>query len=158
MDSYRPSAPGPLPPGVDSVITPLAVDVWREELQDHPDTEYLSYILAGIEGGFRIGFGFASHSCRSAAHNIQSATTHPEPMEKYIREEVSAGHIIGPHNSHWRQSVHVSRFGVIPKPHQPGKWQLITDLSSARGFSVNDVVSSELCSLSYTSVDNTLSI
>ena len=95
---------------------------------------------------------------RSAAHNIQSATTHPEPIEKYIREEVSAGRIIGPLSSHWRQSVHVSRFGVIPKPHQPGKWRLITDLSSARGFSVNDVVSSELCSLSYTSVDNALSI
>lgn len=52
------------------------------------------------------------------------------------------------------EGVHVSRFGVIPKPHQPGKWRLITDLSSPKGASVNDGISSALCSLSYKSVDD----
>ena len=50
--------------------------------------------------------------------------------------------------------VHVSRFGVIPKPHQKGKWRLITDLSSPKGSSVNDGVCPTLCSVSYTSVDD----
>ena len=49
--------------------------------------------------------------------------------------------------------IHVSHFGVIPKSHQPGKWRLIVDLSAPRGFSVNDGVPSELCSLLYVSVD-----
>ena len=52
--------------------------------------------------------------------------------------------------------MHVSRFGLIPKPHQPGKWKLITDLSLPKGASVNDEVDPQLCSLSYLSVDDTV--
>ena len=36
-------------------------------------------------------------------------------------------------------SVHISRFGVIPKGHTPGRWQMITDLSSPHGASVDTV-------------------
>ena len=42
----------------------------------------------------------------------------------------------------------MSCFGVIPKPHKPGKWRLITDLSSPKGASVNDRINSRFCSLS----------
>ena len=35
---------------------------------------------------------------------------------------------------------------------QPGKWRLIVDLSSPRGESINDAISSELCHLQYASV------
>ena len=42
---------------------------------------------------------------------------------------------------------------MIPKPHQPGKWRLIVDLSHPRGSSVNDGIESELQPLKYTSVD-----
>lgn len=37
--------------------------------------------------------------------------------------------------------------------HQPGKWQLITDLSHHKGTRVNDAIDSTLCSLTYTTVD-----
>ena len=49
--------------------------------------------------------------------------------------------------------IHISRFGVIPKGHKPGKWRLITDLSHPSGKSVNDGIDQSLCSLSYTTVD-----
>ncbi len=49
--------------------------------------------------------------------------------------------------------MHINRFGVIPKPHQPGKWRLITDLSNPKGGSVNDGISRSLCSMAYSSVD-----
>ena len=39
------------------------------------------------------------------------------------------------------------------KPHQPGKWRLIVDLSHPKGFSINDGIEAELCSLKYTSVE-----
>ena len=51
-------------------------------------------------------------------------------------------------------TVHLSRFGVIPKLHQPGKWRLIVDLSHPSGASINDGASRELCSLTYASVDD----
>ena len=43
--------------------------------------------------------------------------------------------------------------GLFPNPQQPGKWRLITDLSSPEGFSINEGIASRLSSLSYTSVD-----
>jgi hypothetical protein len=48
---------------------------------------------------------------------------------------------------------HVSRFGVIPKPHKPNKWRLIVDLSYPPLHSVNDGIDPELCSLKYTRVE-----
>ena len=53
--------------------------------------------------------------------------------------------------STWRR-VQISRFGVIPKS-QPGKWRLILDLSHPDGKSVNDGIDQEICSLTYSSVD-----
>ena len=52
------------------------------------------------------------------------------------------------------EGIHVSRFGIIPKPHQPGKWCLITDLSHPCGASVNDDIDPQVCSLSYVSVED----
>jgi len=47
---------------------------------------------------------------------------------------------------------------VIPKGHNIGKWRLITDLSFPEGSSVNDGIDSELCSLSYVTMDEVASI
>lgn len=48
---------------------------------------------------------------------MQSAFIHPDPINKYISEEVSEGHIIDPLSPQWRAVVQVSCFGAIPKPH-----------------------------------------
>ena len=49
--------------------------------------------------------------------------------------------------------LHINQFGVIPKGHNTGKWRPITDLSHPPGRSVNDGITSEVCSLSYTTVE-----
>ncbi len=41
---------------------------------------------------------------------------------------------------------------MIPKS-EPGQWRLITDLSSPSQHSVNDGISTELCSLTYVTVN-----
>lgn len=90
----------------------------------------------------------------SAAKNMHSARAHPEPIDCYVREELGGGHIL--RISGGEVGIHVSRFGVIPKPHQPGKWRLITDLSSPKGCSVNDGVSPTQCSVLYALVDGAM--
>jgi hypothetical protein len=50
--------------------------------------------------------------------------------------------------------IHCSPNGVIPKKNKPNKWRLIVDLSSPADHSVNDAISKEGSSFSYTSVDN----
>ena len=52
-----------------------------------------------------------------------------------------------------RPELHISRFGVIPKRSQPGKWRLIVDLSAPDEHSVNAGIPTELCSLRYPSLD-----
>ena len=64
---------------------------------------------------------------------------------------MSRGVVLGPFAPEDVPEVHIHRFGVIPKSHQPGRWRLIVHPD---GKSVNDGISSELCSLQYTRVDH----
>lgn len=66
--------------------------------------------------------------------------------------------VAGPFSSPPIPHVHISSFGVIPKRDQPGKWQLIVDLSSPGGSSVNDGINTEEFTLQYIRVDQIISI
>jgi len=153
MDRYVQGSPTAVPPILASISTPLQCEAWAAELRAHPDQEYAQFIVKGIEHGFRIGFDYQNCHCVSAKSNMLSASQHPQPIETYISKELAAGRIIGPLPASV-EGVHVSRFGIIPKPHQPGKWRLITDLSFPNGSSINDGIDPQLCSLSYTSIDD----
>ena len=109
--------------------------------------------MEGIRDGFCIGFDYSSRSCSSASRNMLSAKQHPQPIQYYMAKELEAGQVIGPLGRDASgPNVQISRFGVIPKPHQPGKWRLITDLSSPEGASINDGIDPRLCSVDYASV------
>ena len=79
-------------------------------------------------------------------------------ITEYIREEAAAGLFLGPIVEDQAQFVHISKFGVIPKGHVPGKWRLITDLSSPAGLSVNDSINVPICSLTYITVDQVAAV
>ena len=66
--------------------------------------------------------------------------------------EVHTGRVLDPFDPR-EIKVHTSRFGVIPKKHQLGKWRLILDLLHPENHSVNAGISSELCSLTYLKLD-----
>ena len=101
------------------IVSPIVPEAW-EELQDHPDKVFCSYILFGIRHGFRVGFDY-SKPCECATRNMQSAVAHPVVFDNYINEEVAESRIIGPLQPEWQWFIQISRFSVIPKPHQPGK-------------------------------------
>ena len=101
-------------------------------------------ILASMEPKFSVW----------AKNNMQSALHHPSVVEDYLQKEVALGRVIGPIPPSRVPNVQINRFGVIPKNHQPDKWRLIVDLSDPAGFSVNDGIDRELCSLKYMSVDD----
>ena len=155
LDACRPPGDTPIPAELRVISTPLRSAVWEEELQAPPDREFAQFLVRGLNDGFRIGFQYGTHSCVAARRDMISALLHPEPIEGYLSKEVGGCRIIGPLPKGFA-GVHISQFGVIPKPYQPGKWRLITDLSSPKGASVNDGVDPRLCSLSYASVDDTV--
>ena len=150
VDGCVPINPVIVPCGLQVIATPLHREAWSRELRLLPDQEHARYTEHGLESGFRIGYDYGASHCTSARRNMLSVTQHPEPIDCYISAEVGAGRILSllPAGT---EGIHVSRFGVIPKPHQPGKWRLITDLSSPRGASINNGIESRLCSLSYAS-------
>ena len=41
-------------------------------------------------------------------------------IEEYIKQEIELSNIIGPFTKAVAPVVHINRFGVIPKKHQPG--------------------------------------
>ena len=86
----------------------------------------------------------------------QAICSRPRNIAEYLAKELELNRMLGPFDitNERFQSVHVNRFGVIPKGHNTGKWRLITDLSYPPGNSVNDGIESSLCSLHYTSVED----
>jgi hypothetical protein len=85
---------------------------------------------------------------------MHSAAEHPSVVQAYIDSEVGASRLAGPYPIHSISNLMVSRFGVIPKHHKPGKWRLVVDLSSPDGFSVNDGIAAPDCSMIYSSLDD----
>ena len=129
---------------------PLVIYEWREWLRPHPDRAYAEYLHHGMEEGLRVGFKYGDYTCTSAKSNMQSARVNTTVVEEYLEKEVPLGRVTGPLKPEEYLTIHVSRFGVMPKHHQPGRWRLIVDLSNPAGASINDRIEPELCTPKYT--------
>ena len=151
LDARRPLKDPTLPAGVGVVNSTLVASEWEAVLASHPDLEFAAFVVRGIQEGFRIGFDYRPQSGQKASRNMRSAGENPEPIDRYVQAELQAGRLIRLSGNF---PVRTSRVGVIPKPHQPRKWRLITDLSSPKGESINDGIDSGACSVAYASVDD----
>ena len=100
---------------VSEIISLLCLPHWETALRHHPDTQFSAYILSGIHYGFRIGFD-CQHHIRSSTANLAAASQHPHIIDKYLQEELSLNHFLGPFPPDSLPfSVHCSPMGVIPK-------------------------------------------
>ena len=138
------------------VSTPLHASAWVLHLQAHPDQQFVTYLLKGIQEGFRVGMerSVTLHSCR---RNHPSVMLRPSVVEDYLSLEQKAGRFSPPVPTHLVQSCHISPLGLVLKS-QPGEWRLITDLSSPRHHSINYGISPDLCSLQYCKVDDAIQL
>ena len=143
-------------PGAGGPAGPAGQGLWHEwqfALRNHPDREFVRYLVEEIKEGFRVGFNYSNSRCRWAGKNMGSAIEHPEVVREYLAKECAEGRVLGPLPMQAVWGVQVSKFGVIPKG-KTGKWRLIVDLSFPDGASVNDGIDPDLCSLTYVSVDD----
>ena len=129
---------------------------WALLLSSHPNQELAQFFITGISHGFRIGFKKPPKPLKSAKRNLECALHHPDIVTQYLADEIAQHRIAGPFKRHVIPEAHISRFGVIPKNHQPDKWRLIIDLSHPAGRSINDGISKKLCSLTYITVDSAI--
>lgn len=134
-------------------ISPLNYSKFAQGLQNHPNRQWVEFILLGIKNGFHLGFN-SSIKLKSSKKNKSSAYQHSEVVDAYLDKEVRLGRVAGPFDSPPVSPLQISSFGVIPKKGQPGKWRLIFDLSSPFGHSVNDGIDPEEYSLQYIRIDD----
>ncbi len=147
LTSHINPAPPPLPPHLALITSPLNYDAWQLWLDYHPDQYYTSYILHG----FRIGFDHTNIALRSASTNHPSAIEHPEIIKKSLLAETGAQRLVGPLNPTLYPYVHTSSLGKNTQKRK--RWRLILDLSHPKSHSINNGISRQLCSLTYTKVD-----
>lgn len=138
-----------------SAVSPLHHEAFAHELASHQDQQQASYVLQGIQHGFRLGFQ-PSFLLKSAKKNKQSALLHANMVDKYLANEVMLGRVAGPFPFPPLPNLHISSFGVIPKRGQPGKWRLIVDLSSPGVCSVNNGIDPQDFTLQYIRLDEVI--
>ena len=124
------------------IQTPLITQKWEFYLEDYSNYELVQFFLEGIMQGFKTGFNPSTITLKAATRNLPEALLHSEVIEDYIKEELIHHRFYGPYPTVTSSWVHISRFGVIPKNCQSGKWHLIIDLSHPRGHRVNDGIPS----------------
>ena len=139
-----------------AITTPLNSKNWARLLSSHPNQELVQFFITGISEGFRIGFKSPPQPLKSAKRNLECALQHPDTVRQYLTDEIAHHRVAGPFKRSTIPDAHISRFGVIPKNHQPKKWRLIVDLSHPAGKSVNDGIPKNLCSLTYITIDSAI--
>ena len=139
-----------------SRVTPINAEKLQHELYFHPDQTQVDYVISGLSNGFHLGFNPRAVSLKSARQNMPSASLQPSVIDQYLLTELEKGRVAGPYSMPPIPNLHISRFGIIPKKYQPGKWRLILDLSSPAGHSVNDGIPKESFSVQYMKVDDVI--
>ena len=145
-----------VPPAATAISSPLIIKNWKQLLSDHPNRPLVDFFIDWITNGFWIGFKQQLEPLQSAKRNLSYALQHPDTVESYLTDEVSAGRVAGPFRRSLIPHAHVSHFGVISKNQQPNKWRLIVDLSHPTSGSINSSIPKELCSLKYITVDSAI--
>eukprot|EP00111_Clytia_hemisphaerica_P003593 TCONS_00010247-protein len=126
-------------------VTSLNLPVWKHYLEDCPMQDR-DWVLDGIQNGFSLDFD--STPLSSASKNLLSAHIQPGIIDDYLEMELKQGTMLGPYKDPPYDQCQINRFGVIPK--SDGKFRMITDLSFPLGESVNDGISKENSTVSYT--------
>ena len=111
-----------MPQEASSVSTPLRPTMWKSYFSKYPIRQLVKFFPQGVTKGFCIGLDYASTiTLKSAKSNVESARFHAEVVDKYLQIEISLRRVAGPFLPDVIPDGHVSRFGVIPKNHQPNK-------------------------------------
>ena len=87
----------------------------RQEVLTHPDQSFVTYVLDGLQSGFRVGFNPASVSLKSATQNMPSASLQPSVIDDYLKTEIAKGRVAGPFSFPPLPHLHISRFWSHPQ-------------------------------------------
>ena len=138
--------------------SPVEPNCLSRLLQNHPNRQFASYVVCGFSDGFHIGFAYNNARLRSRNENRQSSLANPEVITNHITAELEKGRLVGPVVESLMAAIQVNPIGLVPKGHRTRRWRVIVHLSAPNHFVVNDDISEELSSFSYTSLDDVVDL
>ena len=120
---------------------------------------YVVKVVLMLFEGFTYGFPlhFEGSHTSFCSTNLISANQNPGVVSSKLDKEIVAGRIAGPFSHPPFFNFRVSPLGVVHKK-VPGEFRLIHHLSFPHGASINDGISSEHTTVSYSRVDNAIAI
>ena len=74
--------------------TPLRSSTFEQELRNHPNKAWISWLLSGIDN--RVSTGYNGPRFPHTARNLASALKHPDIIDAELSKEIAAGRILGP--------------------------------------------------------------
>lgn len=148
------SAPLSSPSQLEEIVTPLRLLSFKDELSNHPNPDWVTALLEGLEKGVRLGYH--GPRCHRIARNLLSAYTHPDIIDKEIEKEVSLNRILGPFDIPPLPNLQCSGVGVVEKKN--GGWRMIMHLSAPTDNSINDGINKEDFSLHYSTIDDAVQL
>ena len=142
------------------VNTPVNVENLRQELQTHPDRDFVDYLCDGLTYGFDTMISDITVPTKECS-NLRSALERPDTVDSLIKSETQKGFLEGPFLKPPFARFRVSPIGVAIGKYS-GKPRLIVDLSSPHDneehVSVNEMIDKDHCSLSYVKIDDAIKI
>lgn len=93
------------------VTTPINIERLREELAQHPDQDFVSYLCEGLTYGFDTMVTQTELTTKECK-NLQSAIRDPVTVKKLINSEIQKGFLCGPFKKLPFEQYRVSPIGV----------------------------------------------
>lgn len=144
----------PLAQANSSVITPVQVSLLRQFLEGYDD-ELKTFLCEGFKQGFRLQYQGPRRQRFSS--NLISVHQHESIVADKLHKEIALGRIAGPFTVPPFSNLQCSPIGIVPKK-EIGEFRLIHHLSYPDGASINDFIPDELCSVSYTTIDDAVQL
>jgi hypothetical protein len=85
-----------LPSECRHIVSPLKPAMCELLLSEHPDRQFVDYLIRGLHGGFRIGCRVTARDLQSVSVNMPSAILHPEVIDKsrVFHVHSARGHLV----------------------------------------------------------------
>ena len=147
-------APSRHPCELQRAHTPLRSSTFEQELRNHPDKAWTSWLLAGIDNG--VSTGYNGPRFPHTARNLASARKHPDIIDTELAKEIAAGRILGPFSECPLTNLRTSGMGAVAKKN--GKWRVIMHLSALEGSSINDFIDKGDFPIHYATVDDAVAM
>ncbi len=130
--------------------SPLNYAYFEKHLIDHPDRQFVDFILKGIRQGVDIGYQGQWRSLTSP--NWPSSLANKKMVTHFIQEQIELGRVAGPWDHPLFDFFVASPLGAVPKRNSD-KIRVIHDLSWPPGTNCNDGIDPYDYSLSYLNIE-----